>query len=163
MTRRNFALFAGLACAAALATVPAMADGKPDFSGDWKLNVDKSNFGPIPPPTSSSLKVDHQDPVLKVTTTQSAMDGDHTDAATYKTDGTESKNDFRGSEAKSVAKWEADNTLVIDTKVDFQGTEITLKSIWKLSEDGKTFNQATKIMTPQGDFDMASVYEKIAK
>jgi hypothetical protein len=161
MTRRNFALFAGLACAAAL-TVPAMAAGKPDFSGDWKLNVDKSNFGPMPPPTSSTQKVDHQDPLLKVTAVQSAMDGDHTDIFAYKTDGTESKNDFRGSEAKSVAKWDAD-TLVIDTKVDFQGTEVTLKATWKLSDDGKTLNVATKIMTPQGDFDLASVFDKVTK
>ena len=161
MTRRIFALFAGLACAAIL-TLPAMADGKPDFSGDWKLNVDKSNFGPIPPPTSVSMKVDHKEPVLKSTTMQSAMDGDHTDVASYTTDGKESKNDFRGTEAKSIAKWDGD-MLVIDTKVDFQGTEITLKSTWKLSEDGKTLNQVTKIMTPQGDFEMAQVLDKVVK
>ena len=90
------------------------------------------------------------------------MDGDHTDKAAYTTDGKESKNDFRGTPAKSVAKWEGD-TLTIDTKVDFQGTEITLKATWKLSEDGKTLNASTKIMTPQGDFDMAQVLDKVTK
>ena len=68
MTRRNFALFAGLACAAAVLTASAMAAGKPDFSGEWKLNIDKSNFGPIPPPTSLTQTVDHKDPALNVTT-----------------------------------------------------------------------------------------------
>jgi len=161
MTRRTFALFAGLACAALL-TMPAMAAGKPDFTGDWKLNVDKSNFGPIPPPTSASVKVDHKDPVIKTTTVQSAMDGDHTDSASYTTDGKESKNDFRGTEAKSTAKWDGD-ILVIDTKVDFQGTEVLLKATWKLSEDGKTLNQTTKISTPQGDFEMAQVLDKVTQ
>jgi hypothetical protein len=52
---------------------------------------------------------------------------------------------------------------VIDTKLDFQGTEVTLKATWKLSEDGKTLNVATKIMTPQGDFDLASVFDKSVK
>ena len=159
MTRRTFALSVGLACAAML-TIPAMAAGKPDFSGDWKLNVDKSDFGPIPPPTSMTQKIDHKDPVLKVTTSQSAMDGDHTDSATYSTDGTESKNDFRGTAAKSIAKWDGE-ALVIDTKVDFQGTEVTLKATWKLSEDGKTIKATTKIMTPQGDFEMAQVLDKV--
>jgi hypothetical protein len=53
--------------------------------------------------------------------------------------------------------------LAIDTKIDYQGMEITLKMTLKLSEDGKTINATTKIMTPQGDFDMASVLEKVAK
>lgn len=163
MTRRNFAAYAGLAGAAVLMTItPAMAAGKPDFSGEWKLNIDKSNFGPMPPPTSMTQSVVHTDPDLKITTAQNGADGEYTLNAVYSTDGKEVKNDFRGNEAKSVAKWDGD-ALVIDTKLDFQGTEVTLKATWKLSEDGKTLNVATKIMTPQGDFDLASVFDKSVK
>lgn len=162
MTRRNFAMYAGLACAAAVLTVPAMAAGKPDFSGEWKLNVDKSNFGPIPPPTSETQKIDHKDPVVKILTNHNGMDGEYTTDLTYTTDGKESKNTVRGAEAKSIAKWDGD-ALAVDTKVDYQGMEITLKVTMKLSEDGKTINATTKIVTPQGDFDMASVLEKITK
>lgn len=161
MTRRDMARFAGLACAALLA-IPAMAAGKPDFSGEWKLNVDKSNFGPMPPPTSMTRTIEHKDPDLNMVTSQSGADGDVTLKAKYSTDGKETKNDFRGAEAKSVAKWDGD-TLVIDTKLDFQGMEITLKESWKMSEDGKTLNANTKIVTPQGDFDLSSVLEKVAK
>ena len=161
MTKSNFAVFAGLAFAAAMVATPAMAAGKPDFSGDWKLNVEKSDFGPMPPPTSQTQKIDHKEPVLKITTAQSGMDGDTTVDATYKTDGSESKNSVRGMEAKSVAKWDGD-ALLIDTKLDFQGTEITLKMSMKMAEDGKTISAKTKIMTPQGDFDLTSVLEKVA-
>ena len=148
---------------AAVAATPAAAkaSAKPDFSGDWKLNIDKSNFGPMPPPTSMSLKVDHKDPALKVITNQNGMDGESTTNATYSTDGKPGKNDFRGAETTSVAKWEGE-TLLIDTKLNFQGMDLTLKQSWKLSSDGKTITQATKIMTAQGDFDMASVLEKVA-
>ena len=162
MTRRNFALYAGLACAAAVLTVPAMAAGKPDFSGEWKLNVDKSNFGPIPPPTSQTQKIDHKDPVIKITTAQNGMDGEYTTDATYTTDGKESKNNMRGADTKSIAKWDGD-ALAIDTKLDYQGMEITVKATMKLSEDGKTINSATKIVTPQGDFDLVYVLDKVAK
>ena len=162
MTRRNLALYAGLACAAAVLTVPAMAAGKPDFSGEWKLNVDKSNFGPMPPPTSQTQKIDHKEPVIKITTAQNGMDGEYTMDATYTTDGKESKNNMRGADAKSIAKWDGDS-LAIDTKLDFQGMEITIKVNMKLSEDGKTINSTSKIMTPQGDFDLASVLEKVTK
>ncbi len=162
MTRRDFAQYAGLACAAAVLTVPAMAAGKPDFTGEWKLNVDKSNFGPIPPPTSETQKIDHKDPVVKISTAHNGMDGEYTTDLTYTTDGKESKNTVRGQEAKSIAKWDGD-ALAVDTKVDYQGMEITLKVTMKLSEDGKTINATTKIVTPQGDFDMATVFEKVAK
>lgn len=155
-------MYAGLACVAAVLTVPAMAAGKPDFSGEWKLNVDKSNFGPIPPPTTQTQKIDHKEPVIKIVTAQNGMDGESTTDATYTTDGKESKNNMRGSEAKSIAKWDGD-ALMIDTKVDFQGMEITVKMSMKLSDDGKIINAATKIMTPQGDFDLTSVLEKVAK
>ncbi|HEY3741572.1 MAG TPA: hypothetical protein VGL53_17085 [Bryobacteraceae bacterium] len=160
MNKADGASAAAAPAPAATASVAPSSGKRADFTGEWKLNIDKSNFGPVPPPTSETQKVDHHDPALKVTTISSGMDGDHTDNAAYATDGSESSNDFRGSAAKSVAKWEGD-TLVISTKVDYQGMEITLKSGWKLSDDGKTLNVATKIMTPQGDFDLANVFDKV--
>ena len=64
-------------------TLPAMmllaaglAIAKPNFTGDWKLDADKSNFGPMPPPTSMSLDIDHTDPNLKIVTKQSGAQGD---------------------------------------------------------------------------------------
>lgn len=153
-------MYAGLACAAVVLTTPAMAAGKPDFTGEWKLNVDKSTFGPIPPPTSQTQKIDHKDPVIKITTAQNGMDGEYTTDATYTTDGKESKNNVRGADTKSVVKWDGD-VLAMDTKLDYQGMEITLKVTMKMAEDGKTINNVTKIMTPQGDFDMATVLEKV--
>ena len=41
-------LLVGLACA---------AQAKPNFTGDWKLNADKSDFGPLPPPEKMNVKV----------------------------------------------------------------------------------------------------------
>ena len=46
---------------AGLASMAFAAD-KPNFSGDWKLNAAKSNFGPIPPPTSYTRKIAHAEP-----------------------------------------------------------------------------------------------------
>ena len=157
MTRRNFAV---MVCAAALATVPAMAAGKPDFTGEWKLNIDKSDFGPMPPPSSQTQKIDHKDPVLKITTAQSGADGDYTTDATYTTDGKEAKNNMRGADTKSICKWDGD-VLVMDTKLDFQGMEIALKTTMKMADDGKSINAKTKISTPQGDFELATLLEKV--
>jgi hypothetical protein len=134
---------------------------KSDFSGNWKLNVDKSNFGPVPPPTSMTLQVDHKDPVLKTVTNQNGMDGEYTINATYTTDGKESKNDFRGVPASSTAKCDG-AAMLVNTKLEVQGMAIEIKANWQLSADGKVMNQVAKIATPQGDFDLTQVLERVS-
>ena len=44
------------------------AQSKSNFSGTWKLNVSKSDFGPLPGPDSRTDVIEHNDPVLKVNT-----------------------------------------------------------------------------------------------
>jgi hypothetical protein len=150
-------------------TVPAMmlmaagqAFAKPNFTGDWKLDADKSNFGPMPPPTSMTLNIDHADPNLKIVTKQSGAQGDMQYEAKYTTDGKESVNKFGEAEAKSVVNWDGD-ALVNDTKLSFNGNEITIKSKWTISEDGKTLTNAAHLVSPQGEIDMTQVFEKQAK
>jgi hypothetical protein len=66
-----------LAVAALLAGAQA-ADAKPDFSGDWKQRISKSEFGPIlsmPAPTSRTDKIVHADPDLEDITPQSGPNG----------------------------------------------------------------------------------------
>jgi len=147
--------------AAPAAAVSAAAGGcKTNFSGNWKLVLDKSDFGPMPPPSSMTMQIDHKDPVLKAVTQQSGADGDATINSSYTTDGKESKNDFRGIPVVSIAKCNGD-ALAMNSKLEVQGMAIDLKGTWTLSADGKTMSQAQKIGTPQGDFETKYVLEKV--
>ena len=146
-------LFVGLAGA---------AQAKPDFSGNWKLNVDKSEFGPIPPPSTMTMKIDHADPDLKVATSQSGPQGDMSYEAKYTTDGKECTNTIGPMEAKSTLKWEGDD-LLVDTNLDAGGMQIAIKGKWTLSADGKTLTQAAHINSPQGDIDVKYILEKQEK
>ena len=48
-------------------TSATMAADRPDFSGEWNLNIVKSDFGGRKPtPIGAVLKIDHKDPVLKI-------------------------------------------------------------------------------------------------
>src|SRR5579884_2967851 len=87
MTRRRALIFA---VPVILLGGAVQAFAKPNFTGDWKLNADKSNFGPIPPPTAMTLNIDHSDPNLKILTKQSGAQGDMEYEAKYTTDGKES-------------------------------------------------------------------------
>jgi hypothetical protein len=145
--------------AMAFAALAAAAD-KPNFSGQWALNVDKSNLGPMPPPASMTRKVDHSDPALTMTqAVTGGPQGDQTFTLKCTTDGKETSNEFMGTQAKTSATWEGEN-LVITMKADFQGTPITLVEKWSLSDGGKTLTDSTHIVAPQGEFDVTYVMEK---
>jgi hypothetical protein len=147
-----------IALAALLAGAPG-AQAKPNFSGDWKLNTSKSEFGPMPPPNSRTDKIVHADPSLKVTTTQSTQAGDGTYELKYSTDGSETTNELRGAPIKSTAKWE-DDILSITSKASFGGNDITLTDKWTLSTDGKVLTIGRHIVSPQGELDVKIVMEK---
>lgn len=155
MKRRSLLVFGLLAFAA----MASLAAGKPNFSGDWKLNIDKSDFGPMPPPTSQSMKVQHDDPNLKVTTQRSGPQGDDTADAKYSTDGKETTNTVQGQETKTTTTWDGD-ALVMNTKLDFQGNAITFNRKWTLSTDGKSLTDNIHVTSPQGEFDLKQVYDK---
>jgi hypothetical protein len=134
------------------------AQAKPNFSGEWKLNAAKSEFGPMPAPTSRTDKIEHADPNLKISTKQSGQNGDVSFDLKYSTDG-ESTNEIRGNAVKSTSKWDGD-TLVINSKANFGGADVTFLDKWMLSDDGKVLTISRHITSPQGELDMKMVLEK---
>jgi hypothetical protein len=143
---------------AAFAALATAAD-KPNFSGSWKMDPDKSTFGPIPPPTSMSRKIDHNDPALNFVEERSAAQGDQTLTFKYTTDGKETTNELMGNPVKGTANWDG-AALVIAMKADFGGNEIKLTDKWTLSDDGKTLTDAQHIVAPQGEIDVTYVLKK---
>jgi hypothetical protein len=138
----------------------ALAADKPNFSGEWSLNLDKSNLGPMPPPTSMTRKVDHADPTMSMTqATVGSPQGDQTFTLKITTDGKESTNEMMGQQAKTKASWEG-NALVINVAFEIGGTEIKLTEKWSLSDDGKTLTDNTHFVIPQGEFDLTYVMNK---
>ena len=53
----------------------AFAADKPDFSGDWKINFNRSNFGQIPAPANYTRKITHAEPSLTIEETQTGTAG----------------------------------------------------------------------------------------
>ncbi len=144
---------------AVLATIPAVAWEKPNYSGDWKLNAEKSDYGPVPAPDKMERKITHEDPSLKYTSVQSGQQGEMTTEMAYTTDGKPSTNKTPRGEVTGVAKWDGD-VLTISSKREVQGMEISQNERWVLSEDGKVLTINNKISTPQGDFDIKVVMDK---
>lgn len=156
---RNFLCRLFLVALVAAACGLPGAQAKSNFSGTWKLNAAKSDFGAMPAPDSRTDKITHQDPDLNDTVNQSGQMGEVTADLKYSTDGKETTNTIRGTEIKSTANWEGDE-LVISGKGSFQGADVTLKDRWSLSPDGKTLTILRHVNSPMGETDQKIVLEK---
>jgi len=136
-----------------------MAQAKPNFSGTWKVNMAKSDFGALPAPDSRTDKIMHEDPDLKVHVAQISQMGEINYDAVYTTDGKESTNSINGNVFKSTVKWDGDD-LSLDTKGSFNGNDVTIKDRWTLSEDGKTITVQRHFSSTMGETDQKVVFEK---
>ena len=137
----------------------AMAQAKSDFTGEWKLDVAKSDFGQMPAPQSMVQKITHNEPSLKVVSTQVSSRGEFTSERNYTTDGKECVNKMRNNEVKSTLKWDGD-TLVINSKFSFQDNEITTTERWTLSGDGKVLTVKSHFSSSQGEGDTTRILNK---
>jgi len=157
MTRH---LFISIFSCLLLGSVACSAADKPNFSGTWKLNAEKSDFGPMPKPERIDFVLAHRDPELNVKSTAMTQAGEVTNEVTILTDGTEFTNELHGQQIKGTAKWEQ-KTLVVTQKASMQGTEIVVVTRWTMAEDGKSLTQEVSISTPQGGLKQKAVLDKV--
>jgi hypothetical protein len=128
--------------ASLLSVAPAISHAQhvPNLSGTWVLQVDKSDFGPIPAPTSRTDVVDHQEPKLNIKRTTVQNGTEVVGNLVFVIDGKEYKNMMGPQQLASTLKWDGD-VLVVSTNTSTQQGDITLLDRYTLSADGKTLTQ----------------------
>jgi hypothetical protein len=156
MLRHGFKLLAVLI---PISLAVALAAAPPNFSGNWKANIAKSDFGPMPAPTSASSKIDHKEPSLKVFATQVGEQGESTFEMNLSTDGAETTNQIGPLAFKCKAKWDG-AALLVESKAATDSGDLTLNDKWTLSEDGKTLTVTRIVSGPQGEMTIKVVQEK---
>jgi hypothetical protein len=128
------------------------AQTKPNFTGTWKINLERSDFGPFPKPAEGwTIKMDQRG-VEVWTMPATTPEKKHV----IYTDG-------RKSEVESdeighmtiTATWD-ESVLVITSK--YGETKQTER--WALSKDGKVWTSSRHIESPPGEGDLKHIYEK---
>ncbi len=153
---------------ATFAASPVLAQGKADFSGAWKMNIEKSDpMGGGGGGGGGGGMM--RDAVTTITQTGTELTlvtkfGEQTRNISYKLDGSESVNPgMRGGETKSKAKWDG-ASLVIESVSNISGPngdmQITSKEVRTLSADSKTMTVVSTRMTANGETTRKTVYEK---
>jgi len=146
-------------CVLSISAAMGLAQAASNFSGEWKMNIAKSDFGPAPAPEELTRSIKHSDPSLEIKTHQKGAQGEISTELKYTTDGKPCVNKVNGSDAKGTAKWDGDN-LIIESIREFQGMQLQSKETWILSDGGKTLTINNHIAVPQGEFDLKLVLEK---
>ena len=149
--------------------------GKSNFSGTWKLNAEKSNFGSVPGAPGGQAPQGQGarggfgggDFVAKQEANLLTVDrtrGDQTVTSKYTLDGKESVNSTGRGESKSTASWSADGKkLTILTTRSFsrdgQTTEMKTTEEWTLTTPSVLTIVSTS-STPNGERKTTMVYDK---
>lgn len=144
------ALFACL-FAVALCAIAAETQ-KPNFTGDWKLNAEKSDASGIP--DDLLFKIRHNDPAFL------AIQQAGGEIVEFKmgTDGKEYKNALpSGVDMVTVMKWAGDVLLSTST-IETPGGQVKFAD--KIMLDGKFLRVQRKISGPEADREIVLVLEK---
>jgi hypothetical protein len=139
-----------------VAATLAYGGNKPNFSGEWKLDLAKSDLGGAPI-DNLVVRVEHRDPVLTYTVKGSASGEQFEETESITTDGKPGR-DSRG--ATLVAHWDGD-WLVLEA-TDGDGKVIYISRV-TVTPDGKTMTRVFERKSADDPQTRHEVYEKIKK
>lgn len=154
--------------AASPAATPAATVPTPDLSGAWHLNLQKSDFGEVPAPNSETEIIIENGTDLKMAV---ASDADNTGKQAYvlpitigATQSATPANTFPANALYKIlaskAQWQG-AALVVDQKMNYQGSDGTAHSVYTLSSDGKTLTRQTHYSLDLGEFDVTYIFDKL--
>jgi hypothetical protein len=110
------------------------AQSRPDFSGVWDLNIEKSRFRGKAP-GKILMKIEHTEPKLVQRILVAQPDGSAKVLVfTYETTGQETSQPQAGGTARSQARWEG-SELIIESWMKTGDRELHFKDHWSLSSE----------------------------
>jgi hypothetical protein len=145
----------GMAAALVVAmAVSGYAQKKPDFSGAWTVDTEKSDPAPAPGagPGGGGRGGGMMGPItIKQTADSISIEsqgrGGTPQTRTYKLDGSEQEITFGQMKATAKARWDGDKVIIETTRAGQDGTMFTTSVTYSLNADG-TLTAENK--TPMG-------------
>lgn len=132
---------------------------KVNFTGFWKLNAEKSDFGTTPTPDELTVNIKHEGINFEFEQHVVNQMGDQKQTLKYTTDGKKCMNTVQGVEFPSVCKWK-ENVLIIDADMEMQGVPVKIINEFSLSENKKLLSLKLIFSGPMGDVKATYVFNK---
>lgn len=139
---------------------PGVPAKHPNYSGRWKMNRDKSDFGKFKAPDMIIRVVDEREPTMNIHTIQTTNGKTSTSDVSYFVDGRESTNTLSGREATSKSFWDGPTLSIRTETTNSKGEPTQIVDRWDLSGDGQTLTITSHIETPNGEVDLKLVCDR---
>lgn len=144
------ASFLLVACVTWAQEPSAPAVTHPDFSGRWRMQKDKSDFGTFKMPDIVVRIIDQHGDTMNVHTVQTTGERTSTVDATYSTDSV-SKNVLNNRDATSKAFWDGPAFVVHTDMKTAKNEDEQIEDRYDLSNDGQTLTMTSHVVTAKGD------------
>jgi hypothetical protein len=139
----------------------AIAQQKPDFSGEWQLNPQASMLSPTVAPVAQSgaLRIEHKEPSFKCQMTI-VFDGKPFETK-YEmlSDGRETVATEHGRRTASSLRWDG-HALVATWRVAIPNGEMTISFRYELEDGGRRLRASERLRGGGRDQDNAWVFER---
>jgi hypothetical protein len=139
-----------------------IAQQKPDFSGEWKLNVQASTLSPIVAPVAQSgvLRIEHHEPTFSAQQTI-VLDGKPFESKfELPSDGNDvTATDDGGRRIVSSLRWDGD-ALVAAWRIEITDGEMTIVFRYELQDSGRRLRAAEELRGGGRDQDNLWVFER---
>jgi hypothetical protein len=145
----------------ALLSVTHSQGPKPSFSGTWILNLNKSKLQ-IPPPSSTTFVIQHDDPHFHLTRTHVFNGKSDTWSIDILTDGKQEVVEQISDEYTSHTRmyWEGSSLVLDMTITDKSGGKATNLVKYSFADNGKTFIALEHFKTPNDEHLNKWVFDK---
>lgn len=131
---------------------------KPDFTGAWKFNPEKSSLQ-IPAPESTLFAIEHSEPRFRLERTHVFGGNSDTFCIDLTTDGKTVVRVHAGFEIHADLRWEG-ATLIFNSRLEREGEQATNIVRYILSDDGQTFIAEEQFRGKQYSYDNKWVFDK---
>jgi hypothetical protein len=141
-------------------SVEADSPARPNFSGRWRMNKEKSDFAKFKMPDMIVRVIDHHDPTMNVHTVQTTADKTTSSDVSYFTDGVTSSNVVNGRDAASRTFWDGDALVVRTDMKTAKNEDEQIEDRYELSAEGTILTTTSHVVTSKGDVTMKLVCDK---
>ena len=131
---------------------------RPDFSGTWKLDLERSSLQ-IEAPDASTFVIDHRDPHWRLERTHVFGGRSDTLSMELTTDGEPMTFSRGGWEVRRRLHWE-DAVLVLESTMSRDGRETRVVVRYRVEDGGRTFIAEEHLESGQETHDNLWVFER---
>jgi len=156
--RKHMIATIALAAVLTLAVGAGQNAAKPDFSGVWNLNLQKSKLQ-IPAPDSGVFNIDHKEPSFHLARTF-VKDGKNDNwSIDLTTDGKEVVQEEKTETFRGRLRWDG-NDLVLDSTISLKDRTATNVVRYHLSDDDQTLTATENFKGPRLKYENVWVFDK---